>query len=94
MLGLEEASELLVRDLDREVTERLPDETRVFDLLDRARDPEERLEVLSEVGANLVRRRQVVASERVEPGSKGGVHQLLVVAKVHQGVAPVEENCS
>ena len=61
MLGLEEASELLVRDLDREVTERLPDETRVLDLLDRAGDPEERLEVLPEVGANLVRRRQVGA---------------------------------
>ena len=94
MLGLEEASELLVGDLDREVTERLPDETRVLDLLERAGHPEERLEVLSEVGSNLVRRRQVVSLQSGKPRAEGGVHQLLVVAEVHQGVAPVEENCS
>ena len=67
MLGLEEAAELLVRDLDREVTERLPDETRILDLLERAGYPEERLVVLAEVRANLVRRRQVVASEASSP---------------------------
>ena len=34
-----------------------------------------------------------VASERVEARAKGGIHQVLVVLKVHQGVAPVEEDC-
>ena len=109
MLGLEEASELLVRDLDREVTERLPDEARVLDLLERAGDPEEGLEVLSEVRvvesrpparAKLVSlqtcaqsRPEQRPSDGAEPSDCAG-SASYVARSPSRRVAPVEEDCS
>ena len=93
VLGLEKPRELVVRELSAEVGQRVADHARVLDLLDRAGYPEEWLEVLPEVGADLVGGREVVPLERREPGAEGPVHQLLVELEVHQRVAPVEEDC-
>ena len=92
MLGLQVAHQLLLRDLDPEMPEQLADETRVLDLLDRARRPEERLIVVANVRGDRVRVREPVPSQRSQPRSVTCLDQLRVVNEVHERVAPVEEN--
>ena len=92
MLGLEEARELVLRELDAEMGKGIPDHPRVLDFLDRPRHPEERLETLPEVSADLVGRREVVPLEGFQARAERLVHQLLVELEVHQRVAPVEED--
>jgi hypothetical protein len=66
VLGLEETPQLLVAQLEAEVRERLADNARVLDLLERPGHPEQRLELLAEVRADLVRRCEIVTAESVE----------------------------
>jgi len=89
MLGLEEAVELRVVHFELEVAKEPAHEQRVLDLLDRPRDPEERLVLLSEMLGQL---RPVVLPDRREPGPVAGGDQLGRVRELHQRVAPVEEN--
>src|SRR5215510_13389603 len=62
VLRLEKPIELRVRDLHAEVPERLADDAQVLDLLERPRNPEQRLELLAEVPQDLVAGREVVAT--------------------------------
>src|SRR6266516_623640 len=94
VLGLEEAPELLIRDLDPEVAEQLAHEPRILDLLERARHPEERLVLLAEVRRDRARFGEPVAPERLEPRPVPRLDERLVVAELHQRVSPVEENGS
>src|SRR2546430_421868 len=61
MLGLEEAVQLLVRDLDAEIAEELTDKFGVLELLDRAGCPEEGLVPLAEVRRQALDLREVVS---------------------------------
>ena len=70
----------------------LADETRVLDLLDRARRPEERLVVVANVRGDRVRVREPVPSQRSQPRSVTRLDQLRVVLEVHERVTPVEEH--
>ena len=67
VLSLEKAPQLLVRDLDAEVRECLADHARILDLFQRPRDPEQGLELLAEVRANVVGGREVVLYDRRNP---------------------------
>jgi hypothetical protein len=92
VLGLEEAAELLVGDLDSEMAEQLANEPRILDLVDGPGRPEERLVLLAEVGCDLLGPGRLLAVDRLEPGLESRLDEVLVVRKVHEGVAPIEEN--
>src|SRR5439155_18286278 len=92
VLGLEEAGELRVRDLDAEVAEKVPDEARILDLLDRARKPEEGQVRLGEVRGERVRLGHAVTADRREPGAMTGLEQRRLPLPAHERVAPVEED--
>src|SRR5437870_821010 len=70
----------------------IADEPRILDRLPRPGDPEERLVALAETGGDRIGPGQPVAPERREPGAVPSLDELLVVAELHQRVAPVEEN--
>src|SRR5262249_51958751 len=92
VLGLEELCQLLVFDLDPEISEQLPDEPGVLELLDRARCPEERFVTLAKTRRHALHLRQIVAPERRKPGAVAGLDERLVVLEAHQGVTPIEED--
>src|ERR671925_2033653 len=90
VLGVEEATELLVRDLDPKMIERLAHEARVLDLVERAGHPEERYIALAEVGRVRLELGKAVAFDRFEARARPGFDELLVVPKLHESVAPIE----
>src|SRR6185312_10542335 len=92
VLGLEEAGQFLVADLDSEVAEKLPHQAGVLELFDRARRPEEGLIALAKVSGDALDLRQLVPVERPEAGTVSGLDERLVVGELHQGIAPVEED--
>jgi hypothetical protein len=83
--------ELLVVDLDSEIPSNCG-QGRVLELLDRAGGPEETARNARESAPPALHLRQVVAPERREPGAMAGLDERIVVARAHQGVAPVEED--
>ena len=72
--------------------ERLADHARVLDLLERSGRPEHRLELFPEVRADLVGRREVVATESLQACPERRVHELLVEPELHERVTPIEED--
>jgi hypothetical protein len=92
VLGLEEATELVLGWLEPELAEELAHEARILELLERPGHPEERLVPLPEVRGDRVRGREPVAPDRLEPGPLPRRDELGVVREPHQGVAPVEED--
>ena len=79
-------------ELDAEAAQQLADHLRVFDLLDRARDEEQRQVPLAEDPGRSLGAGEAVALERAEPGLPAGGQELLVVGEVKEGVPPVEEH--
>src|SRR6266516_5043853 len=90
VLGFEEAVELLVSERDAEVAEELADDAGVLDLLDRPRNPEQRLVVLAEVLGDELDVGQVTVADRLEPRSMPGGDEVGVVRELDERVAPVE----
>ena len=92
MLRLEKTPKLLVGKLDVEVTEELPHEPGVLDLLDCPRRPEELLVALAKVRDELLELWKPAAADRLEPRPVARLDERFVVGKPHQRVAPIEEN--
>ena len=92
VLGLEEAPEFVLRDLDAELPEELPHHPWVLDLVHRAWHPEKRLIALAETRGGLGRRGQLLAAEREESGLPPRFQQNFVVGEMEERVSPVEED--
>src|SRR5581483_1590588 len=91
MLRVEEAQQLVVRDLDAELAEHAAHLRGVFDLLDDA-GLEPRRDV--RVAEALREPRDWLPPDRREPGAMAVGQQLRVGIPAHERVAPVEENCA
>src|SRR4029453_13788901 len=87
VLGLEERIELPVRELDVETPEELSDHARVLDLVERARDPEQRQGAVGKGRRRPLVAGKVIPVERGEAGLPPGLDERLVPCEVEEGVA-------
>ncbi len=92
VLGGEEARELLVGELDSEVRKRLAHHPWVLDLLERARNPEERHILIAKPRRRLSVGGKPVPVDRRKPGLPAGFEQGFVPREMKERVAPVEED--
>src|SRR5438876_11737117 len=77
---------------DTEVPEQVANEARVLDLLDRSRDPEDRLVVLAEALGDQPDVGEVAVTDRLEAGAMPRGDKVGVIGELHERVAPVEED--
>jgi Ca2+:H+ antiporter len=92
MLGAKEPPETLVRYLDAEVTENLPDERRILDLLECPRLEDPRQIDLPKACRHGHVVGQSFIPERSQAGLPTGLEELLVIREMEERVAPVEED--